>query len=351
MSALGGKRTVRLGPVSGRVAPRTLFVAGVALVVAAAVAVAALASGDLPIAPTAVLEALAGGGDRRTRLIVIDLRLARVVLGALTGVMLGLAGAIVQTTTRNGLASPDLLGVSAGAGAGALVVLVLAPAGSALAAVGVPFAALIGGLVAAATVALLLRFSGGSGLQVLLIGVGVSAFYGGLTSWLLITASIDDLARANAWLAGSLNERGAAEAVVLAAALLLVAVLLIPLATRLPALELGPDVATALGHRTGWASAGLLLCAVALTSVTVAMVGPIGFIALVAPHLARLACGTPRPPLAVTGLIGAALVLASDLAARRLFAPLLLPTGAVTAMVGAPFLIWLLISTRKGLAR
>lgn len=351
MSALGSLRTVRLGPVSGRVAPRTLLVAGVALILAAAVAVAALGSGDYRIGPAAVLETLFGGGDRRTRLIVLDLRLARVVLGALTGILLGIAGAIVQTTTRNGLASPDLLGVSAGAGAGALTVLVIAPTGSALAAVGVPFAALLGGLAAAASVALLLRFSGGTGLQVLLIGVGVSAFFGGLTSWLMITASIDDLARANAWLAGSLNERGAAEAAVLAGALVLTTVFLVPLATRMPALELGPDVATALGHRTGRATAALLVCAVALTSVTVAMVGPIGFVALVAPHLARLACGTPRPPLAVAGLIGAALVLASDLAARRMFAPLLLPTGAVTAIVGAPFLIWLLISNRKGSIR
>lgn len=194
-----------------------------------------------------------------------------------------------------------------------------------------------------------LRLTGGTGLQVLLVGVGVSAFFGGLTSWLLLVASIDDLARANAWLTGSLNERGAAEARVLAVTLALTLLVLVPLAARLPALELGRDVASALGHRPGRSEAGLLLCAVALTSATVAMVDPIGFVALVAPHLARLASGAPRPPLLASGLMGAAVVTASDLVARVAFAPLLLPTGAVTAAVGAPFLIWLLVLARKAL--
>lgn len=305
----------------------------------------ALAAGDYPLGPGEVVAALLGGGDAGTRLVVIDLRLARVVLGVLAGAMLGLAGAIVQTTTRNGLASPDLLGVTAGAGAGAVAVLVLSGPGFFL---GAPAAALLGGLAAAALVTAVLRFTGGAGLQVLLVGVGVSAFFGGLTSWLLIVASIDDLARANAWLTGSLNERGAAEASVLAVTLALTAVVLVPLASRLPALELGRDVAAALGHRQGRSEAGLLLCGVVLTSATVAMVGPIGFVALVAPHLARLASGAPRPPLVASAVVGAAVVTISDLVARVAFAPLLLPTGAVTAVVGAPFLIWLLVLGRKG---
>jgi iron complex transport system permease protein len=307
--------------------------------------VLALAAGDYPVSPSEVVAALLGGGDRRTRLVVVDLRLSRVVLGLLAGAMLGLAGAIVQTTTRNGLASPDLLGVTAGAGAGAVAVLVVGGSGVLLRA---SAAALLGGLAAAALVAVLLRLAGGTGLQVLLVGVGVSAFFGGLTSWLLIMASIDDLARANAWLSGSLNERGATEASVLAVTLALTAVVLVPLASRLPALELGRDVAAALGHRPTRVEAGLLLAAVALTSATVAMVGPIGFVALVAPHLARLASGAPRPPLVASALVGAAVVTASDLVARVAFAPLLLPTGAVTAAVGAPFLIWLLVLARKG---
>lgn len=345
MSVLGGRRPVRMGPVSARVSPRTVLVGIVAALSAALVGVLALTVGDYPLSPLDVVAALLGGGDRATRLVVIDLRLSRVVLGLLAGAMLGLAGAIVQTTTRNGLASPDLLGVTAGAGAGAVTVLVLTGPGNL---VGAPVAALLGGLAAAALVASLLRVTGGTGLQVLLVGVGVSAFFGGLTSWLMIVASIDDLARANAWLTGSLNERGAAEALVLAVTLVVTTAVLLPLAARLPSLELGPDVAAALGHRPGRSTAGLLLCAVALTSTTVAMVGPIGFVALVAPHLARMASGAPRPPLVASALVGAGVVTASDLVARVAFAPLLLPTGAVTAAVGAPFLIWLLVLARKG---
>lgn len=345
MSVLSGRRVLRVGRISARVSPRTVLVATVSALIAGVVGVLALTVGDYPLSPADVVAGLLGGGDRATRLVVIDLRLSRVVLGLLAGAMLGLAGAVVQTTTRNGLASPDLLGVTAGAGAGAVAVLVLAGPGTL---VGAPVAALLGGLAAAGLVAGLLRLTGGSGLQVLLVGVGVSAFFGGLTSWLLIVASIDDLARANAWLTGSLNERGAAEALVLAVTLMLTTVVLVPLAARLPGLELGRDVAAALGHRPGRSAAGLLLCAVALTSTTVAMVGPIGFVALVAPHLARMASGAPRPPLVASALVGAAVVTASDLVARVAFAPLLLPTGAVTAAVGAPFLIWLLVLARKG---
>lgn len=336
---------VRVGPLSARVSPRTVLVSALAVVLTSVVVVLALTAGDYPLSPGEVVAVLLGGGDAGARLVVIDLRLARVVLGLLAGAMLGVAGAIVQTTTRNGLASPDLLGVTAGAGAGAVAMLVLTGPGTVLA---TPVAALLGGLAAAALVALLLRYAGSTGLQVLLVGVGVSAFFGGLTSWLLLVASIDDLARANVWLTGSLGERGAAEATVLAVTLAVTAVVLVPLAARLPALELGRDVAAALGHRPARAEAGLLLCAVALTSATVAMVGPIGFVALVAPHLARMASGAPRASLVVSGLVGAAVVTASDLVARVAFAPLLLPTGAVTAAVGAPFLIWLLVLGRKG---
>lgn len=343
--------TVRIGALSLRLRPRSVIVSVALLVVVFGLSIAGLGLGDYALAPRGVLDALLGGGEARDRLVVTVIRLPRIVLGVLVGIALAVAGAIVQTTARNALASPDLLGVSAGAGTGAVAVIVLggtnAAGVAALDVVGTPLAALLGGLLAATLVGALLRFVGTAGLSPLLVGVGVSAFFGGLTSWLLTSADIDDVERANAWLVGSLGGRGWAEAGIVAVAVLVAILPLAPLAARLPALELGTSVAASLGHRVPRSIALLLLVAVILTAVPVAAAGPIGFIALVAPHLARLACGAPRPPLIASALAGAALVLASDLLARLALAPFLLPTGAVTAIVGAPFLIWLLVRSRK----
>ncbi|ATE55997.1 FecCD family ABC transporter permease [Actinosynnema pretiosum] len=341
-------RVLALGPVTARWRPRTALVTALALLAAAGFAVLSLGSGDFPLAPARVLDVLLGGGTRRERLIVLDLRLPRVVLAAVVGGMLAVSGAITQTVARNALASPDLLGVTAGAGTGAVAVLVLeGSAGGALRAVGVPAAALLGGLLAAGLTAALLTTTGATGLRPLLVGVGVSAFFGGITGWLLLAARVDDVERANAWLAGSLTGRGWTEVGGASLALLLVALALVPLSARIPAVQLGFPVASALGHRAGRVVVALLLCAVVLASVAASAVGPVGFVALVAPHLARLSCAAPRPPLAASAALGAGLLLAADLVARTAFAPITVPAGAVTAVVGAPFLVWSLVRSRR----
>lgn len=348
---MSASTTLRVGMFSQQVRRRTVVVSALLLVATVLLAGAGLALGDYTLAPGDVVAALRGEGSARDHLVVNAIRLPRVALGIIVGVCLAVAGAIVQTTARNALASPDLLGVSAGAGAGAVAAIVLsgtnAAGAAALEVIGTPLAALLGGVVAAAIVVLLLRVTGTTGLSPLLAGVGVSALFGGLTSWMLTAASIDDAARANAWLAGSLGGRGWSEVAAVTVAAVTALAPLIVLSSRLPALELGPSIATSLGYRVPQSVGLLLLIAVVLTSVPVAAAGPIGFIALVAPHLARLACRSPRPPLVASGIAGAALLLASDLVARFALAPLLLPTGAVTAVIGAPFLIWLLVRSRK----
>ena len=332
--------------------PRRAVVAAiVSAIVVVALAVVSLGVGDYPIASDRIVLTLLGGGDAQETLVVTRLRLPRLLLGLLVGAMLGVSGAIVQTTARNGLASPDLLGVTGGASAGAVAVIVLGGAtgfSSLLHGVGTTAAALAGGLAAGATVAVVLRATRGGRLQTVLIGVGVSALFSGLTSWMIVEASIDDAERASAWLMGSLGGRGIEEVRLAACALAFVVVILVPLSARLSALHLGEDAAASLGHRVPRIRAGLLLSAVVLASIAAAVAGPIGFVALVAPHLARLASRASRAPLAVSALVGAALVTGSDVVARVVAAPLILPTGAVSAIVGAPFLIWLLIRERKG---
>jgi iron complex transport system permease protein len=373
-TSLSTRRVLRVGPFSARWTPRSALVLGIAAAAVMVIAVVSLGVGDFRLSPARVVEILLGGGDRRDRLVIWQIRLPRTLLAIVVGAALALSGAIVQTTARNGLASPDLLGVTAGASAGAVAVIVLGGTAAATAAstttgtgtgggtgaatstlagvldlVGVPLAALIGGFAAAAIVALILRITGATGLRPLLVGVGISAFFGGLTSWMLIIASIDTAARANVWLTGTLTGRSWFEVATVATPVVLVGLVLVPFATRLPTIELGSDMASSLGVRVTRSTAGLLSLAVILAAVCASAVGPIGFIALVAPHLARLACNAPRPPLAATALIGAALLLASDLVARTAVAPILLPTGAVTALVGAPFLVWLLVRSRKDL--
>ncbi|GAB3267601.1 FecCD family ABC transporter permease [Kineosporia babensis] len=343
---------VRVLGVSARLRPRYLVVLVTGALAALALSVVSAGVGDYAVPPGRVVAALLGNGDPMEELVVTTIRLPRVLLALVVGAALGVSGAITQATARNALASPDLLGVTAGASVGAVLVIVIGgrdAAGSGiLRTVGIPVAALIGGTIAAGLVLLLLRTTGADGLRPLLVGVGVSAFLSGIVSWLMVVATINDAARANVWLTGTLNGRSWAELWAAGAALTVIALPLVVLAPRLLTLRLGIDVARGLGLNTGRTQAMLLLAAVVLAAATTAVAGPIGFVALVVPHLARLATGSAGPPLAASAVLGALLLVAADLVARTAFAPIQIPTGAVTAFVGAPFLIWLLIRNRRG---
>ena len=341
---------VRLGGFSAVWRPRVVFVAMLSLVGAVIVSIFSLGIGDFALAPDTVVRALLGFGTPQEQLIVMTVRLPRILTGIAAGVALALAGALMQSAARNALASPDLLGVTAGASAGAVAVITLggtASAGGFLREVGVPGAALVGAAVATALVFLLLGRTGVHGIQPLLVGIGVSAFFTGLVSWFLIAAPIKDAGRANVWLTGSINQRSWPEFWPIAIAVLVSVVVLIPLAHRLDAFALGLDIAKSVGIPIGRIGIAFVAISVMLTAVSAAAVGPLGFVALVAPHLARIASGATRAPLLGSAAIGALLVAASDLLARTLLAPIQLPAGAVIAVIGGPFLIWLLISQRR----
>ena len=345
---------LRLGRVSASIRPRTAIVTAAAGVIALGLAIVSLGIGDFSLTPAQVLQVLLGAGTAREELIVTTLRLPRAALALVVGAALGVSGAIVQTTARNALASPDLLGITSGASAGAVAVIVLGGSGGQAAgllrSVGVPVAAVLGGLGAAAVVALILRVVDANGVQPLLVGVGVSAFFGGLVSWMMIAASIDDAARANVWLTGSLNNRSWPELTAAGLVTLAGLIALVPLAPRLATLSLGPETARSLGLRPLPVVTGLLVISVVMVSAATAVAGPVAFVALVAPHLARMASRSPTPSLLASATIGALVVVASDLVARTVLSPIILPVGAVTAAVGAPFLLWLLVRGRKASA-
>lgn len=305
------------------------------------------ARGEYPIGLLDVLGIVFGGGGETPRFIVFGLRLPRSLTGALVGASLAVSGAITQTLTRNPLASPDILGVTTGAAAAAVAAIVLAGGSGAvgglpIANAGLPVVALAGGLLTGLLLYLLAYRNGLSGFRLVLTGIGVNAIAVSLTSWLLIEASVTDAGRATVWLNGSLVASGWEDVLLLGSALLALIPVALVLAFVLGALQFDDDTARGLGIRVGPARSALLLVAVSLASVATAAAGPIAFVALVSPQLAVRLVGAPRPPLLASLALGAALTVTADLIARDAFGATQLPVGIVTAVLGAPFLLYLL---------
>jgi iron complex transport system permease protein len=207
--------------------------------------------------------------------------------------------------------------------------------------VGLPLAALLGGVLAAALVYALAWRRGIEGYRLVLVGVGVSAVGTALTNWLLTRAEITDAARATVWLTGSLNARGWEHVVPVGVALAVLVPVALLLGFGLGALQLGDDTARGLGLRVDRERAALILVAVALAAVATACAGPIAFVALVVPQICMRLAGSARPPLLTSAVYGALLMLVADLVARTVLA-VELPVGIVTAVLGAPYLLFLL---------
>ncbi|GHF29658.1 iron ABC transporter [Amycolatopsis deserti] len=305
--------------------------------------------GEYPIALGQLPELLTGGGHRIDRHILFDLRVPRAVTGCLAGASLAMAGALTQTISRNPLATPDILGVTGGASAAAVAVIVFGGGVYSLASgvttIGVPAAALVGGLVAAAAVYGFSWRHGVDGFRLILVGIGCGAVLTALTSWLLILASINSAAQATVWLVGSISAVSWDQAV----PLMILAALLIPAALTLPrtlaVTQLGDDAAAGLGVRTQAARLGTIGVAVGLTAAAVAAAGPVGFVAMVTPQIMLRLTGGSRPPLVASALGGALLVQTADLLGRTAFG-WEVPVGLITAAIGAPYLIWLLLRRR-----
>jgi iron complex transport system permease protein len=333
--------TLRRGRASVRLDLRPLAVAGALAAAAAIVLVASVALGELAIAPLDVVAALAGAGDRATSFVVVDLRLSRALTALLAGAALGLAGAVFQAVTRNPLVAPDVVGIAGGASLAAVAVIVLGATGGA---VPVSLAALAGALASGAALYVLAWRGGVQGYRIVLVGIGLAAFAQAGISYVLTEGRIFEVAQAYVWMVGSLNGRGWGEVWPLAATLALLSPALLGLARRVDVLELGDDVARALGLGVERTRLAMLAMAVGLTGVAVSAAGPIGFVAFVSPHLARRlarpAC--TRDLLLTAAGAGAVLVLVADLAGRLLFAPTEIPAGIVTSIVAAPYFLALL---------
>jgi iron complex transport system permease protein len=333
-------RAVRVGAgVSLRVRSRPVVVGGALLVLTLALLVVEVGTGDLPLAPGDVARALVGAGDPGTEFIVLELRLPRALCAVLVGCALGISGAVFQSLTRNPLGSPDVIGFQHGASVGALfAITVLAGSGLVVSA-----GALAGGaLTAIAVYGLAYRRETTSSYRLILVGIAVGALMLALIDYLLSRARIEEAREATRWLLGSLNNRTWEDVAPLAIMLALLLPAAVAAGPALRALELGDDAACGLGLRVERARFGLAALAVALVSITTVAVGPVVFVALTAPQIARRLARTAAPTLACSALTGAALVLAADVGGQRLVPDTPLPVGVLTGAFGGLYLVWLL---------
>ncbi len=342
--------------VSLQLAPRGIAIAAVLVAGCLIIAFVGLAVGTTAtLDPAALIDAMFGDPESPAAFAVRELRLPRVLAGLIVGFALGTSGAVFQGVTRNGLVAPDIIGVTTGASFAALVVIVLGTqARGAGDAIEVPLsaigpAALLGAFGAAILVYILAYRRGLSPYRLVLIGIGVtSVLSAGIAYALTLTRFPFATQLAFRWTVGSMygtdwTEVGPA-LVVFAILILVCATMLRPLA----ALALGDDTATGIGSNVESDRLRLLAVGVCLAALSVALAGPVAFVAFVAPHIAR---GLLRQPgiavVATAGLVGAALLMGSDFVAQRVSDGMELPLGAVTALIGAPYFLYLLYRTNR----
>ncbi|GAA0931700.1 FecCD family ABC transporter permease [Streptomyces thermoalcalitolerans] len=347
VKTLGTPRAVRAlrtpGGLSVRLDVRTCTVVGLLVVAALAASVVLIGTGDFPMSAADVLGTLAGEGNPGQEFIVRELRLPRVLVGLLVGACLGLGGALFQSISRNPLGSPDVLGLSQGATAGALSVIVLF-SGSATA---VTLGALVGGLTTGLAIYLLAWKQGVHGYRLVLVGIGVNAVATAVNGYLITRADFVDAARAVVWLTGSLNGRDWTQVWPLLALWAVLLPLVLGCARGLRMLEMGDDISYALGVRVERVRLLMLGSAVLLVAAATAAAGPVSFVALTAPQLARRLTRSPGPNLVPSLCMGAALLVTADWASQRAFGADQLPVGVVTGVLGGIYLLWLLVTERR----
>ncbi|HCR96197.1 MAG TPA: iron ABC transporter permease [Halomonas sp.] len=301
-----------------------------------------LSLGTVTLDPRDVVQALAGQGDMMTGFMVQELRLPRLVAACLTGGAFALAGILMQTLARNRLATPGIIGIDNGATAFAVASVVgmsvsLAP--SAMALTGAATAAVITFGLAAG--------SGTQGYRFIVAGIGVGAIFGAITQLMLARVAIDTANAAYPWTVGSLNARSGGSVQLLGIGLALGFVAALVLARSLTVLRFSDATASGLGINTTVRRIQILLLSVALTALAVAVAGPVGMVGLIGPEIAR-ALSTPRHvPVVAATLAGALVMVLADLAGRTLLSPIELPVGIVTAIIGGPWLLWILMRPQR----
>ncbi|MEH2023700.1 FecCD family ABC transporter permease [Nostoc sp.] len=324
--------------------PVILLCLAVAIIVAM---VMNIGRGEYPISPLDIVKTILGfdTGNPDHPFVIQNLRLPRTLVAFMVGVALAISGTIFQGLTRNPLADPGIIGINAGASLAAVTVIVLFPW---IPIYTLPISAFAGALLMAILIYSLAWNNGSSPILLILMGIGLSAIASAITSLMITFGEISDVSNALVWLAGSVYGRTWEQVFSLLPWLIVFVPMALTLARHLNALNLGDDVAKSLGSQVEWQRGLLVLVGVALAGAGVATAGNIGFVGLVAPHLGRQLVGATHEGLIpASALLGGVIVVMADLLGRTLFAPIELPCGVVTAAVGAPYFLYLLIRNRK----
>jgi len=275
--------------------------------------------------------------------IIWEIRLPRLMTALFAGAALGISGAIFQSISRNPLGSPDIIGFTTGAATGAIFYLIFIGQSS----LGIALSAMISGLITAIVVYLLsMKFGTIGSYRLVLIGIGVGATLGALNGLMLVKGDLDSAIAANIWLAGSLNARQWDHAIPLAIGFILLAPLIWLHSYPLTLLEMGDDLAHQLGVKVQKTRLFMTFYAVMLASLSTAAIGPIAFIALAAPQVARLLIRAKSVPVFTSALMGSALLLSSDWLTLTLPFAMSFPIGLMTAFIGGLYLLWLVTRNR-----
>jgi len=339
-------RVIKIGQYGVITHTRVLVVGWVLVAVSLMLAVMALTTGPADVGVFDSMRAAVGirtGGS--ADFIVGQLRAPRTYTTALIGAIFGLAGALLQSITRNPLASPDFIGISAGAGTGAVAVIALLGTSSTWLVAG---GAAAGGLFAAVIITALSWHRGIVPLRLILTGIGIGFVASAISQYFLMIVNINVADQALVWLVGSTNARTWTHVFVATAVLVVLGPIALWQARALRTMEMGDDTASALGIHVNRSRLIIAIVAVLLTAGATAVVGPVAFIALVAPALARRLTRVGGVTLITSALMGTALTLAADFAAQRATGTLQLPIGIYTAAIGAPYLLYLVWRASRG---
>lgn len=335
-------------------AARAILVGIVLMAVAIVVVIVSLNTGTIRLSPTEIWRTLLGGGTADERLVLFEYRLPRIVVTALAGIGLGISGAVLQGISRNSLADPGILGINAGAALGLIMFVTYFRTMEGPAALLIPLFTFAGGAAISVLIFVLAydRFRGLIPIRLLLVGIAVEAGVSAFTLFLSLRLDEDTYAFTARWLAGSVWGREWVNA----GALLPWIVLLVPIiymrSRSLDLFALGDETALGVGSQVGRSRLVLASLAVALACASVSMAGGIGFIGLIAPHLARRLAGPQhRHFLPIAGLVGLVILVTADTVGRSLFQPNAIPAGVVVAAIGGPFFLYLLLHTKPNTRR
>ncbi|MHB7991815.1 FecCD family ABC transporter permease [Bacillus safensis] len=328
---------------------RALVVTLVLLCLSAAVVLYSLNTGTLKLSPVMVVKTLFGFGDFQSETVLFDYRLPRIVVTMLAGIGLGIAGGILQSLSRNPLADPGIIGLNAGAAFGLIVFVTYFHALEGNPSLLIPLFTFGGGLLAAAVIVFLAydRHEGLVPIRLILVGIAVAAGFSALTLYLSLKLDEDTYTFASRWLVGNVWGRDWIHVLALLPWIVCLVPLTLMQSNTLNALTLGDAVASSVGVRVQRKRLLLLTLAVGLASASVSMTGGIGFIGLVAPHLARRLVGSLHQYfLPVSALLGLLILVSADTIGRSIFAPNAIPAGVVVAFIGAPYFLYLLTKTK-----